>query len=124
VREISISGFGVRVPDCALFSQVRGHPTADLIKIIPIFAPFYLWSGAAGLKRAIREIFDRHGLTWGRSHIGRKHQVNDLIGEGCPLTEITKILGWNDVMTVKKYADTAAAISDDTRAAMARSAGS
>lgn len=75
----------------------------------------------AGLDRAIQEIFDRHGMTWGRSHVGRKYEVNHLIRQGVPLTEIAKIADWSEILTVKKYADTAAAISADTRAAMGRS---
>jgi hypothetical protein len=41
-----ISGFGVRVPDGALFPQVRGHLTVVPIKIIPIYPHFSRKSGA------------------------------------------------------------------------------
>ena len=75
----------------------------------------------SNLNRSIRTIFNRHGLTWGRSHIGRKYVVNHLIRERVPLTEIARVVGWGDVLTVSKYADTARAVSADTRAALARS---
>ena len=61
-------------------------------------------------------------MTRVRSHIGRKYEVNHLLRQGVRLPEVAKIAGWNDILTVKKYADTAAAISAETRAAMGRSA--
>lgn len=70
------------------------------------------------LNRAIRTIFDRHGFTWGRSHVGRKFVVNHLLRQGVPLPEVARVVGWSDVLTVTKYADTTGAVSAPTRTAM------
>ena len=70
------------------------------------------------LNRSIRIIFNRHGVTWGRSHIGRKFVVNHLLRQHVPLPEIARVVGWSDVLTVSKYADTSGEIGMATRVAM------
>lgn len=68
--------------------------------------------------RAIKLLFSKHGVKWGRSHIGRKYLVNRLNAQGVPHSEIAKVMGWRDLNTIKSYLDDVTEVSDATKAAM------
>lgn len=68
--------------------------------------------------RAIKKLYSRYGIDWGRSHIGRKYLVNRLDARGVPHIEIAKIMGWRDLNTIKSYLDNVTAVSSTTKAAM------
>jgi hypothetical protein len=68
--------------------------------------------------RAIKELFSKHGVEWGRSHIGRKYLVNRLDAHGVPHVEIAKLMGWRDLNTIKSYLDEVTGVSATTKSAM------
>lgn len=68
--------------------------------------------------RPIKELFSKHGLGWGRSHIGRKYRVNRLDAQGVPHVEIAKLMGWRDLNTIKSYLDEVTGVSTATKSAM------
>ena len=68
--------------------------------------------------RVIKDLYSKHGVTWGRSHIGRKYLVNRLDAQGVPHVEIAKLMGWRDLNTIKSYLDSETGVSEATKAAM------
>lgn len=78
------------------------------------------WRDPANRDAAIRKLFDRYGITWARGHAGRKHVVNSLLREGVSVAEVAKVVGWSDVATVSKYADTKSPAAAATAAALDR----
>lgn len=71
-------------------------------------------------RAAIRELYTKHGIEWGRSHIGRKYTVNYLLENGATVDEVARVLGWSSLATVDQYVDTSRRVNDRTRALMAR----
>lgn len=68
--------------------------------------------------RMIKTLYSKHGVTWGRSHLGRKYLVNRLDAEGVPHVEIAKLMGWRDLNTIKSYLDAETGVSEATKSAM------
>lgn len=55
------------------------------------------------LNKIIRKLFDRYGIDWGRSHLGRRYRVTSLAERGVPTHKIADLVGHASVATTWRY---------------------
>ncbi len=51
------------------------------------------------LTGAVMELFSKHGIDYGRSHLGRKWQVTNLIERGVTVHKTADVVGHTDIKT-------------------------
>lgn len=89
----------------ALLRRVRRFGM-DLTSELPLFgspqAPDR-FRDMRNLTRALGDAFDRHGVTFGRSHLGRKWRVTSLIDRGIPLGKVADLVGHSKIETTLGY---------------------
>ncbi len=70
------------------------------------------------LSRAIAVLFSRHGVDWGRGHIGRKWRVTSLVERGIPIHKVSDLVGHVSIATTQGYLGRGRQTDWDVRAAL------
>ena len=88
---------------------------------LPVFGSPQLpdrWRDYRNLTRAIKELFDRHGIGYGRGHLGRKWRVTSLVERGVPVHKTADLVGHGNIKTTFGYLGRGRQTDPDVRAAL------
>lgn len=61
------------------------------------------WRDRRNLSRAVAALYDKHGLTYGRGHAGRKWRVTSLVARGVPINKVADVVGHRSIATTLGY---------------------
>lgn len=61
------------------------------------------WRDRRNLSRAVAAMYDKHGLTYGRGHAGRKWRVTSLVARGVPINKVADVVGHKSIATTLGY---------------------
>ena len=76
------------------------------------------WRDYRNLTRAIKELFTKHGIDYGRGHLGRKWRVTSLVERGVPVHKTADLVGHGNIKTTFGYLGRGRQTDPDVRAAL------
>ena len=76
------------------------------------------WRDYRNLTKAIQELFNKHGIEYGRGHLGRKWRVNSLVERGIPVHKAADLFGHGNIKTTFGYLGRGRQTDPDVRAAL------
>jgi integrase len=78
----------------------------------------YAKRDASNLNKVIRRLFNKYGVDWGRSHLGRRYRITSLAERGVPFHKIADMVGHGNVATTMQYLGRSRAVDAQVRDAL------
>ena len=76
------------------------------------------WRDYRNLTRSVATLFQRHGIDFGRGHVGRKWRVTSLVERGVPIHKVSDLVGHTSIATTQGYLGRGRQTDEDVRAAL------
>ncbi len=92
------------------------HPPAAPIFGSPQFPK--RWRDYRNLTRSVATLFARHGIDFGRGHVGRKWRVTSLVERGVPIHKVSDLVGHASIATTQAYLGRGRQTDADVKAAL------